>query len=220
MKRRSLPVAAALTATAGLLLTACGSEDEKSSANGKIAGVGAGNGGGETKASASPSPSQDVGRPDLSLPGDVKEVFEGWTTGDATKDAVLKDAGFSMTAVSRAITDSDTNSPALSFYYDGTALVDAAEWVQTFVDNDASITGAIRYYSPTVTPSGNKTAVVTHCADESEAFNKFLKTNKVDRSAPSDNSYVYYLSRLALNAKGVWVTTESVSKRGSKQCTP
>jgi len=220
LKRRSLPVAAVLAATAALLLTACGSEDEKSSDNDKIAGADVGDGGGEAKASTSPSPSQDVDRPDLSLPSDVKEVFEDWKTGDATKDAVLKDAGFSMTAVSRAITDSDAKSPALSFYYKGTALVDAVEWVQTFVDNDASITGAIRYYSPTVSLSGNKTAAVTLCADESKAFNKFLKTNKVDRSAPSDNSYVYYVSRLTLNAKGVWITTESISKRGSEKCTP
>ena len=40
MKRRSLPVAAALTATAALLLTACGSGDDKSGDNDKIAGAG------------------------------------------------------------------------------------------------------------------------------------------------------------------------------------
>lgn len=220
MKRRSLPVAAALAATTALLLTACGSKDEKSSDNDKIAGVDAGNGGGETKASASPSPPQDVNRPDLSLPGDMKEVFEDWTTGDATKDAALTDAGFSMTAVNRAITDSNPNAPAVSFYYEGTALVDAVKWVQSFVDHDATVTGSTRYFSPTVSLSGKKSAVVTLCADESKAFNKFLKTNKIDRNAPSDNSYVYYLSRLNLNSKGVWVTTEIVSKRGSQQCTP
>ena len=39
MRRRSLPVAAALAATAALLLTACGSGDDKSSDNDKIAGA-------------------------------------------------------------------------------------------------------------------------------------------------------------------------------------
>ncbi|MFJ7772421.1 hypothetical protein ACIQ1J_29535 [Streptomyces sp. NPDC097107] len=216
MKRRSLPVAATVAATAALLLTSCGSGEEGSSDKDKIAGVDTGDS--STSASAPPSASADAGRPDLSLPDDVKEVFEDWETGDATKDAVLADAGHSMTAVTRAITDGDTESPALSFYYKGEALAGAAKWVQTFVDHDATITGATRYYAPTVDLSGKTTAAVTLCADESKAFNKFRKTNKVDRSTPSDNSYVYYVSRLERNAEGVWVTSKAISKRGNEKC--
>ncbi len=218
MKRRSLPVAAALAASAALLLTACGGGEEESKGKDEIAGADTG----DTSAStpASPSPSADVNRPDLSLPADVNEVFEDWNTGDTTKDAVLADAGHSMTAVTRAITDGDTKSPALTFYYKGEALAGAAKWVQTFVDHDATITGTTRYYAPTVDLSGETTAAVTLCADESKAFNKFRKTNKVDRSAPSDNSYVYYVSRLERNSDGIWVTNEVISKRGNEKCIP
>ncbi|MFF3376105.1 hypothetical protein ACFYXF_24510 [Streptomyces sp. NPDC002680] len=138
MKRRALPVAAALASTAVLLLTACGTEGGKN--------AGADVGGGSPETPLSPSPSRDGDHPDLSLPGDVKEAFEEWKTGDVTNDTALKE-------------------------------------VQTFVDHDATITGAIRYYSPTVSLSGNKTAAVTLCADESKAFNKLLKMNKVDRNA-------------------------------------
>jgi hypothetical protein len=212
-----LPVAAALAATAALLLTACGSGDDKSSDKDKIAGADTGD---ADSASPSASASDDTERPDLSLPGDVKEVFEGWKTGDVVQDAVLADAGRSMTAVERAITDGDANAPALSFYYEGEALVGAAKWVQTFVDHNATISGITRYYTPEVSLSGEKTAAVTMCADESKAFNKDRKTKKVDKSAPTDNSYVYYISRLELNSKKVWVTTEVVSKRGSEKCTP
>ncbi|AQS72008.1 hypothetical protein B1H29_15795 [Streptomyces pactum] len=214
MKRRSLPV----VATAALLLTACGSGEGESSDTDKIAGADTGES--SASAPASPSASADVSRPDLSLPDDVKEVFEDWETGDATKDAVLADAGHSMTAVTRAITDGETESPALSFYYKGEALAGAAKWVQTFVDHDATITGTTRYYAPTVDLSGKATAAVTLCADESKAFNKFRKTNKVDRSAPSDNSYVYYVSRLEQNSKGIWVTSKVISKRGNEKCIP
>ncbi|MEW2116879.1 hypothetical protein AB0945_17120 [Streptomyces sp. NPDC005474] len=220
MKRRpTLLAAISLTAIAALSLSACGSDDNPDG-NDKIAGADVGDGRSTMEASTSPSPSQGIDRPSLSLPNDVKEVFEDWKIGDPIKDAVLTDAGHSMTAVNRAITDSEPDSPALSFYYEGTALVDAVKWVQTFVDHDATVTGTTRYYSPTVTLSGKKSAVATLCADESKIFNKFLKTNKVDRTTPSDNSYVYYLSRLNLNSAGVWVTTEIDSKRGSKQCTP
>ncbi|MXM62459.1 hypothetical protein GR925_03085 [Streptomyces sp. HUCO-GS316] len=216
MKRRPLPTAAALIATAALLLTACGSEDKKP--DDEIAG--AGSDGSTASATASPSTSKDSNRPDLSLPGDVQEVFEGWKTGDEAKDAVIADAGRSMTAVNRAITGGDVNSPALAYYYKGKALAGSAKWVQTFVDHDATITGTTRYYSPTVSLSGKSKAAVTLCADESKAFNRFRKTKKVDRSAPSDDSYVYYVSRLEQNSKGVWVTSEVVSKRGSQKCLP
>ncbi|MEU3841757.1 hypothetical protein AB0E88_17210 [Streptomyces sp. NPDC028635] len=216
MKRRTLPVAAALAATAALLLTACGGGDEKSEDNDKIAGADTG----DSTASASSAPSPDINRPDLSLPGDVKEEFEGWHTGDAMKDAVLSDAGHSMTAVTRAITVGDPKSPALTFYYKGEALAGAAKWVETFVDHDATITGTTRYYSPTVSMPNKTTAAVTLCADESKAFNKYRKSNKIDRSAPSPNSYVYYVSRLHKDSRGVWVTSEVDSKRGSRKCTP
>ncbi|MFS8204857.1 hypothetical protein ACLVWQ_40065 [Streptomyces sp. CWNU-52B] len=217
MKRHSWPVATALAATAALLLTACGSGDDKSSDKDKIAGADTGGG---KSASPSVSPSDDIDRPDLSLPKDVKEVFEGWKAGDETKDSVLADAGRSMTAIDRAVTDGDVKSAALSFYYEGEALVGATNWVQTFVDHNATISGVTRYYAPEVTLSGKTTAAVTLCADESKAFNKDRKTEKVDRSAPTDDSYVYYISRLELNSKKVWVTTEVVSKRGSEKCTP
>ncbi|MFI1484592.1 hypothetical protein [Streptomyces sp. NPDC020747] len=217
MKRRTLPVATALAATAALLLTACGSGDDKSSDNEKIAGADTGD---EKSASPSVNASDDVERPNLSLPEDVEEVFEDWKTGDDSKDSVLTDAGHSMTAIERAITDGDAKSPALSFYYEGEALVGAAKWVQTFVDHNATISGVTRYYAPEVTLSGKSTAAVTLCADESKVFNKDRKTKKSDRSAPTDDSYVYYVSRLKLNPKKVWVTTEVVSKRGSEKCTP
>ncbi|MFE0517248.1 hypothetical protein [Streptomyces sp. NPDC058964] len=218
MKRRSLPLVATVTATAALLLAACGGEEGESSDKDKIAGADTG----DSSASLPPSPSTsaDVNRPDLSLPADVKEAFEGWSTGDAAKDAVLADAGRSMTAVTRAITEGDTKSPALSYYYEGEALAGAAKWVQTFVDHNATVTGTTRYYAPTVDLSGETTAAVTLCADESKAFNKFRESNKVDRSAPSDNSYVYYVSRLDRNSAGVWVTSKVVSKRGGEKCIP
>jgi hypothetical protein len=76
LKRRSLPVAAALTATAALLLTACGSGDDKSSTNDKIAGA-------EQSAaiptkSAEPSAAAAEKNPDgvdVSLPKDINLVL-------------------------------------------------------------------------------------------------------------------------------------------------
>ncbi|MFI1356778.1 hypothetical protein ACH4TV_24835 [Streptomyces sp. NPDC020898] len=101
MNRRSLPVAAALAATAALLLTACGSGDDKSSNNDEIAGADAG--GSTPSASPSPSTSDSIERPDITLSADAKDVFEAWKTGDTTEDAVLADAARAQTAMNNAI---------------------------------------------------------------------------------------------------------------------
>ena len=68
MKRRTLPAAAALAATATLLLTACGGEDDSAKANDKIAGA-------DTKGTktASPSASASAART-VAIPGEVKST--------------------------------------------------------------------------------------------------------------------------------------------------
>ncbi|MGW1877217.1 hypothetical protein [Streptomyces sp. NPDC001975] len=217
MKRRSLPVAIAFTATVALLLTACGSEDEGSKDNDKIAGAEKGSG----TESASPSPSSgDAKRPDLTLPSDVKETFEGWTTGDATKDVILADAGHAQTAVTYSVTKGNPKSSALSFYQTGTALAGSQDWVKGIADAGLTYYGEVRYHSPAISVFDAKSAGVTYCADESKAFNKNRKTNKVDRSPATDDSYVLYSTRLERNSEGVWQTTKLISDRGNKKCIP
>ncbi|MEV5077285.1 hypothetical protein AB0K74_00325 [Streptomyces sp. NPDC056159] len=155
----------------------------------------------------------------MTLPGDVKETFEGWKTGDATKDAVLADAGRAQTAVTYAVTQGDPNSPALAFYQAGTALPGSQDWVKSIVDAGFTFSGSVRYYAVKTSLFDEKSAGVSYCADESKAFNKNRKTQKVDRVPPTDDSYVQYSTRLELNSKGVWQTTKLESQRGNKACT-
>ncbi|WP_405907159.1 hypothetical protein [Streptomyces sp. NBC_00828] len=217
VKRRSLPVAAALAATAALLLTACGSEDDNSSDNDKIAGADQGE---SASASPSTSTSENVERPDMTLPDDVTETFEGWKTGDATKDAILTDAGRAQTAVTYAVTKGDPNSAALSFYQTGTALPGSQDWVKTIVDSGSTFSGAVRYYSPNLDVFDKKSAGLSYCSDESKAFNKDRKTQKVDKTPATKDSYVLYSTRLEKSEKGVWQTTKLVSERGNGTCAP
>ncbi|MEV5435234.1 hypothetical protein AB0K80_04265 [Streptomyces sp. NPDC052682] len=215
MKRRPLPAAAALVATAALLLTACGSGKDSSKADDKIAGADTG---GSTP-SVSPSTSQgSIKGPDIALPEDVKETFEGWKTGDATKDAILADAGRAQTAVTYAVTQGDPDSPALSFYQAGTALAGSQDWVKEIVDAGLTFYGSVRYYAPNIRVFDSKSAGVSYCADESKAFNKDRKTNKVDKTPVTDDSYVLYSTRLEKNSEGVWQTTKLESDRGNKTC--
>lgn len=218
MKRRSLPVAAALVASAALLLTACGGDGGESKDNDKIAGADTGS---ETSASPTASASASAvsaDRPKVELPSDVIDKFESWKTGDEAKDAVLADTAGRIDATNDAILRGDTGTPGLSFYYRDKALSDAVAWVQAYVDANMSFTGTTRYYAPQVTLSGETEASVVYCADESKGFSKNRKTNKVDRTPSSESPYVLYNTRLAKSAQGVWQTINLVSTRGDKTC--
>ncbi|MHC3474473.1 hypothetical protein ACYF6T_38070 [Streptomyces sp. 7R007] len=215
MKRRTLPAAAALTATAALLLTACGGGDDSSKANDKIAGADSG-----ATPTASPSDSSSVGRPKITLPSDLTDTFEGWKTGDATKDAVLADVAARIDATNYAITQGDPNMPALTFYYKGGALADAKDWVASLAKDGYSITGVNRYYNAKIDVFDSASSGVVYCEDQSKAFAKDRKSGKVHKTEVNDDSYVLYSTRVEKTKQGVWQTTKLTSERGSKSCTP
>ncbi|MFE4701992.1 hypothetical protein ACFRIC_33485 [Streptomyces sp. NPDC056738] len=215
MKRRTLPVATAFAATAALLLTACGGGGDSPKANDKIAGADQGS----TRSTApSASPSGNADRPDITLPSDVKDEFDGWKTGDATKDAILADAGRAQTAMNDAIIKGTSDTPGLAFYYKGKALTSSVKWVQKWLDVGITYTGTTRYYSPKVEIFDSKSAGVSYCADETKAYNKDRKTKKVDRTPAGNDAYVLYNTRLEKTAEGVWQTSDGTSVRGSKTC--
>ncbi|GHJ01267.1 lipoprotein [Streptomyces olivaceus] len=216
MKRRSLPVATALTATAALLLTACGGGDDESGDSDKIAGADTGDSPSASSPGAAAPESAD--RPDLTLPKDVEDVFEKWETGDATKDAVLSDAAQAQTAMNDAIVQGRTDTDGLSFYYDGKALTTSVKWVQKWLDAGITYTGTTRYFNPKVELFDAKSAGASFCADETKAFNKDRKTGKIDKSPATSDSYVLYNTRLEKDDRGVWRTTDGTSVRGSETC--
>ncbi|MFJ8190805.1 hypothetical protein ACIQ8D_13695 [Streptomyces sp. NPDC096094] len=218
MNRRPTPLAVvALAAVAALSLSACGSGEDNSKDNDKIAGADT-EADSSTSASPSASASDSADRPDITLPKDMKSVFEGWKTGDAAKDAALADAERALGSVDDAIARGDTKSDALAFYYQDDALISEVKWVQAWLDANISWTGTIRYFDPQVTLRDKKTAVVVYCADDSKAYNKNRKTGKVDKAPASDSPYVLYNTRLERNGEGVWVTTGLLTKRGHERC--
>ncbi|MEU6555653.1 hypothetical protein ABZ915_36205 [Streptomyces sp. NPDC046915] len=156
----------------------------------------------------------------MKLPSDVTETFEGWKTGDSTKDAILTAAGKSQTAVTYAVTQGDPKSPALSFYQADTALAGSQDWVKSIVEAGLTYSGSVRYYAAKISVYADESAGVSYCADESKAFNKNRKTKKVDKMPATSDSYVLYSTRLEPNDKGVRQTTKLQSERGNRACTP
>jgi hypothetical protein len=205
-----------LLAATSLTVTACGSASDSG-------GKGTIHGAQPPSRSAPPTPSSTddgIARPKITFPAGVKHVFEDGNTGDPTQDAVLYDNEQNILAEDDAILRGDPGSTALKFYNTGTALAGAIDWVKRYIDADLSFTGTIRYVNRQVTLDGSDKASLTYCGDESKAYNTNRKTGKVQKTAPSADSYVFYNSRLAKNSQGIWQTTDLVSSRGDKKCQP
>jgi hypothetical protein len=123
-------------------------------------------------------------------------------------------------ATNYAITEGDPEVPALSFYYSGTALGEAQDWVQSIVGDGYTITGGNRYYDAQVDVFDAASAGVVYCEDQGKAYAKDRKSGKVHRTEITDKSYVLYTTRVEKNADGVWQTTKLTSQRGHTSCTP
>ncbi|RSS12828.1 hypothetical protein EF914_33525 [Streptomyces sp. WAC05458] len=218
MRTRPTIAAAALTAAVTLLLSGCGGSDSEDSGKDEIAGADTG-----SSASASPSPSASedgIDRPEIKLPSDVKNVFEGGSTGDPVKDAVLADNERMINSIDEAITVDAEEHPALKFYSKDNALIAAASYVQSFYEAGTTWTGSTRYYDREVTLSGENAATVTYCGDETKSYSKDRKTKEVKKTPGDADDYVSYSARVQKNTDGVWQTTNVVSERGAEKCQP
>ncbi|WP_234543304.1 hypothetical protein [Streptomyces shenzhenensis] len=220
--RSRLSTTAVVSLTSVLLLTGCGGGDGD---GGVQAADKASSAPATTGASASASPSasgsaSSGGRPRITLPSDVTLTFEGGRTGDAVKDAVLADGAEMTRAVDAAIAGTDPKGEGMGYYTTGKALEASLSWVAQFKKADVTITGVVRYYDRKVTLKSKTAAVLTYCGDESKGFSKDKKTNKINRTPVTKDSYVTYNTRLDKNSDGVWQTSQIISSRGAAQCQP
>ncbi|MFD6436827.1 hypothetical protein [Streptomyces venezuelae] len=213
MNRTFRVAAAALTASAALLLTSCGSGDDTAPK-----GTDSKDTDKSSSASAPAKPPPD--RPRIELPPDLTMTFESPGTGDPVKKAVLADDEQRMRAVNAAITGTDPKGDALRHYNTGKALEASVTWVARFRDAGLSLTGTVRYYDHRVTLKDKRTASLSFCADESEGFTKKKATDEIDRTPVTKNSYVAYDTQLVKNTEGTWQTAQIVSKRGEARCQP
>jgi hypothetical protein len=215
-RRPTVLAALTLTAAAALTLSACGGDSDGSKANDKIAGADT-----DTKKPASPTASAAAAdRPKIELPSDLRYAFEWKKTNDADEKAVLSDGEQFIKATDQAIANQDTLDPAYRFYSEGELAASTEKYVKRFVDHGARTTGTYRFYNESVTVRGDGTATLTYCEDQGKAYNKYVKTGKVDKTPVTKNSYVFYNTVLKKNDVGVWVTQDMLSERASSKCQP
>ncbi|MET9256759.1 hypothetical protein [Streptomyces sp. NPDC003717] len=159
-------------------------------------------------------------RPKIRVPADVTYRFDWAKTGDSATDAVLRDSEERIRAVDMAIAEQAPLHTGYRFYSEGEAAAGSQKYIQEFVDHKARTTGLTRYYGETVNMTGEGTATLTYCEDQSKAFNKFLKTGKTDVTPETEDSYVLYAGTLRRDKNGTWITERLISHRGSAKCQP
>ncbi|MGW0368533.1 hypothetical protein ACWDZW_06330 [Streptomyces coeruleorubidus] len=222
MKRRPLPVAAALAATAALLLTACGSGDDKSSGNDKTAGADQGS---ETpKESAEPSAAQAENKPDgvgVSLPKDMNLVFDWDKPKDKNEAAAMDDAANFVRAIYRGVYKRTSNDAAVTTYSTGDGLHYAKTQIDSRVDGGWTATGTRGHYQATTrsTPNG-KSVEVAFCVDSSKFYGKEVKTEKILRSKPSIADFDYFKVVMVKfpTGDGLWQASKVFVEAKAEKC--
>jgi len=194
VKRRSLPVAAALAATAALLLTACGSGDDKASDNDKIAGADQESPTPNESASASAAPAED--KPDgvdVSVPKDMNLVFDWEKPKDKKQAAAMEDAANYIRAIYNGVDKRTTKTAAVTTYSTGGGLTYAKAQIKARLDGGWTATGTRRHYDASTrsAPNGNSVEI-DFCVDSSKFYGKEVRTGKVLKTEPSIADYDYF----------------------------
>ncbi|MET9531624.1 hypothetical protein ABZY02_13780 [Streptomyces sp. NPDC006649] len=187
MARRTPTIAAALAVSAALLLTACGGSSDDASKD-KIKGADEG-----TK-SASPNPSgSGTGKPDLSLPKDVKLDISWNETSDPEQQAALRGVSNYLRAFKHGLVKQDPDDPAYKAYAVGPAAEYTRTQIKQWVAGGWTPTGTDRFYkSQTKESDSTKAVVVTFCRNQSKAYGRSVKTGKVYHTKESLDSYQLY----------------------------
>nr|WP_164883280.1 hypothetical protein [Streptomyces sp. S10(2018)] len=222
MKRRSLPVAAALAASAALLLTACGGGDDKSSDNDKIAGADQGSATPSATAESSAAPAED--KPDgvdLSLPKDMNLVFDWDKPKDKNEAAAMDDAANYLRAIYRGVDKRTTKDAALAAYATADGIHYAETQINEWIKGGWTGTGTRRHYDATTrsAPNGNSVEVA-FCADTGKFYGKEVKTGKVLKSEPSLKDFNYYKIIMTKypTGDGLWQASKVFVETEAKKC--
>ncbi|CAM5444756.1 hypothetical protein [Streptomyces parvulus] len=222
MKRRSLPVAAALAASAALLLTACGGGDDKSSDNDKIAGADQGT---ETpKESAKPSGAGATDKPDgvdVSLPKDMNLVFDWDKPENKDEAAAMEGAANFFRAIYRGVDKRTSEDAAVIAYSTGEGLHYAKTQIDSRVEGGWTATGTRRHYEATTRSAPNGASVeIATCVDSSKFYGKEVETQKVLKSEPSIADYDHF--RIVMTkyptSENLWQASKVFVETKAEQC--
>jgi len=218
MRTRTALTAAALATAAALTLTACGDSD-----SGDDGGTEQIEGAKDSSSDAPKSPEAEEeapeGAPDVSLPKDIKLVFDWEEPSKPDHAAAQRDAANYIRSQFRGSAEQQRNEPAAQFYASGQALTYAQDQIQQDIDAQQSATGTERFYR-VETKSYGTTVGVSFCADQTKIYSKKLKTGEVLRTEPSDADFLYYQISMSgyPGRDDVWQATSIEVQGEAVQC--
>ncbi|WP_433892355.1 hypothetical protein [Streptomyces sp. CA-111067] len=219
-RRTTLTAATCGIAAAAVLLTACGgskNDDAKISTAPTTASAPTTTAAPTTSAPVTTPPAEPKA-PVFDFPSDVKVIVDADKTGDATKDAVLRDQAYGQQAIFLAIAKLDPNLPVLNKYLSGEALGDWINKINSAKSQHTTVTGTTLFYNRSVHVTGPSTAGVTFCESQRNAFNKDTKSGKVTRTKPSKADFIEHYSLMSKAADGTWRVSTYQSQEGASQC--
>jgi hypothetical protein len=212
---KTLTITAAVI-SAALALTACGSSSGSDGKN-DIKGTQSGSATPSATASAKPA---NVKAPKITLPKDVKLVFDGWKSSDPVPNAILTSSAQRVRALNAAEAQGQVDSSALDYYSFTAAQASADKVLKFYKDKGYSITGIFRYFDPRVTVYDKTDGQITYCGDESKGFGKVRETGKVLTTPVTKDSYLLYTALMRKSSNGVWQTADMSTDPGAAQCQP
>ncbi|MFF7802183.1 hypothetical protein [Streptomyces olivaceus] len=222
MKRRSLFVAAVLAASATLLLTACGGGDDKSSDNDKIAGADQGADSPRKTAEAPKgSSSEESDGVNLSLPSDVKLVFDWDKPKKANEAAAMDGAANLFRTIYHGVDKRTAKDPAVTAYATSSGMKYAKTQIEAWIEGGWTATGTLRHYDASTRSSENGTSVeVAFCADASQFYGKEVKTGKVLTTEPSVEDFDHYKITMVKHptAEGLWQASKVFVATKARKC--
>ncbi|MFE9391985.1 hypothetical protein [Streptomyces sp. NPDC006784] len=224
--RSAVPLAAAAAAVA-LLVSGCGGGDDGDGKSGKIDG--AEDAGKKSPSAESSSPGEkdaagDFRTSDIELPDDVKLVFDWKQPSDPDKAAALDGAADYMRAMLHGSVKQNPKDPVLAKHVVPlqTAQEFATAVIKSDVESGVTATGKERYYREHVGDvTGGKLIEVAFCVDQSEIFDRKIKSGKVLRTEENDSSYMRYTLVMQGPGKGdsLWrARTFEFEGKAVKQC--
>ncbi|SEO37407.1 hypothetical protein [Actinacidiphila rubida] len=216
MTRTSLPLAVALAASAGLLLSACGgggsnSDKIQSSATTPTSAP---------ATTASPTQAASPNAPKFDLPPDIIIDFKGFDSTDPKWKDPLRDAQYVATAILEAQSKIRTSeTPNVKRYFNGLQGAKFADSVIAYGKSGNVATGTYHYYKPSVKDNGaGGTVTVTYCEDQRKAYDKNAKTGKVHVTTPSLSDFRAWNFGMAKDAAGDWQVYQYKWLQGAQQC--
>jgi len=211
--RTKLAAAAGAVTAAALVLTACGGggHDDKIASSHTPTSTAAAT----TTATVT---AKDPKEPTFDFPSDVKVVIDADATGDATKDAVLRDQAYGEQALFLAIAKLDPTLPVFRKYLTDKALGDWTNKIKWGQSHHESITGTVRFYDRTVTISGPDSAGVSLCQSERNSYGKNTRTGEAIKTTPSLDDFTFHLVSMHKGTDGIWHMTADRSQERATRC--